>query len=150
MSDPTLPEPENQLRDATVLPDGRPAGTADGPWVEALDALQAAPRHHHLVFETDRVRILDTRIGPGECTPIHTHRWPAVLHVMQWSDFVRRAADGRVLLDTRGRPPPVALPFITRSDPLAPHSLENVGPGDLQVISIELKESAAPDPRTAV
>jgi len=144
MPDPLLPEPETRLRDAAVLP----AGAPDWPWGETLDALQAAPRHHHLVFETDRVRILDTRIGPGECTPVHTHRWSAVLHVMRWSDFVRRDAGGRVLLDTRGRPPPPELPFITRSDPLAPHSLENVGEAELQVISIELKDGAAPDPRT--
>ncbi len=150
MPDPVLPDPETEFRDATVLPGGTAAGSAGWPWMDSLDALQAAPGHHHLVFETDRVRILHTRIGPGDCTPVHTHRWPAVLHVMQWSDFIRRDADGRVLLDTRGRPPPPGLPFITRSDPFPPHSLENVGPGELRVISIELKESAAPDPRAPV
>ena len=51
--------------------------------------------------ENAHVRVLDTRIAPGEQTPAHTHRWPAAHYVVSWSDFVRRAADGTVLLDTR-------------------------------------------------
>jgi hypothetical protein len=34
-------------------------------WPESLDALVAASDHHSLVFETDDVRVLETRIGPG-------------------------------------------------------------------------------------
>jgi quercetin dioxygenase-like cupin family protein len=47
------------------------------PWPDRLDAVLAAPRHHRVVFENDRVRVLDTRIAPGDTVPIHTHRWPA-------------------------------------------------------------------------
>ena len=81
-------------------------------WPESLDALVAAPRHHRVLLENDRVRVLDTRISPGDTVPLHTHRWPAVNHVMRWSDFVRRDADCRVLVDTRGRPPPASLPMV--------------------------------------
>jgi hypothetical protein len=114
------------------------------PWPDALDALQAAPLHHRIVFENDRVRVLDTRIGPGDTTPMHTHRWPAVHHLMSWSDFVRRDANGKVLVDTRGRSAPTSLPFVVWSESLSPHSLENVGAAVLQVVSIELKEAPAP------
>jgi hypothetical protein len=75
---------------------------------------------------------------------MHTHRWPAVHHLMSWSDFVRRDADGKVLVDTRGRPAPASLPLIVWSEPLSPHSLENVGAAELQVVSIELKDAPAP------
>ena len=112
------------------------------PWPESLDALVAAPRHHRLVFENDRVRVLDTRIAPGETVPVHTHRWPAVNHVQSWSDFVRRDADGKVLVDTRGRPAPESLPFVVWGEPLPPHTLENVGAAELHVISVELKDRA--------
>jgi hypothetical protein len=71
--------------------------------------------------------------------PVHTHRWPAVNHIMGWSDFVRRDADGQVLVDTRGRPPPANLPFVVWSEPLPPHTLENVGSTELWVVSIETK-----------
>ena len=47
-------------------------------WLPELDALVAAPKHHRLLFENDRVRVLDTRIAPGDTVPLHTHRWPAV------------------------------------------------------------------------
>jgi hypothetical protein len=113
------------------------------PWPADLDAVRAAPRHHLLILENERVRVLDTRIDPGETVPVHTHRWPAVYHVYSWSDFVRRDADGKVLLDTRGRPPPASLPAVVWSEPLPPHSLENVGAADLHVVSVEMKDRAA-------
>jgi len=114
---------------------------ADWPWDETLDALVAAPAQHRLVFENALVRVLDTRIAPGERTPIHTHRWPAAHYVVSWSDFVRRDAEGAVLVDTRAagaRPVPEAL----WGDALAPHSLENVGPVALHIISTEVKSPA--------
>jgi quercetin dioxygenase-like cupin family protein len=63
--------------------------TPDTEWPDSLDALVAAPDHHTLLYENDRVRVLDTRIRPGEQTPIHTHRWPAAIYVVSWSHFVR-------------------------------------------------------------
>ena len=71
-------------------------------WPEELDAIIAAPRHHTLLFENDAVRVLDTRIAPGETVPLHTHRWPSALYLVNWSDFVRRDGAGTVLADSRG------------------------------------------------
>jgi hypothetical protein len=118
-----------------------PAPLASGAWPDSLDALQAAPKHHRLVLENDRVRVLDTRIAPGDTVPLHTHRWPAVNHILGWSDFVRRGAGGNVLVDTRGRPAPASLPFVVWGEPLPPHTLENVGASELHVVSIEIKDS---------
>lgn len=120
-----------------------PGGPA-WPWPDALDALQAAPRHHRLILENDRVRVLETRVAPGETVPVHTHRWSAVNHVNSWSDFVRRDADGKVLLDTRGRPPPPSGPQTAWAEALPPHTLENVGPNELRVISVEIKAAIIP------
>lgn len=47
-------------------------------WPDDLDALIAAPDHHTLLFEDDRVRVLDTVIRAGDRTPVHSHRWPAI------------------------------------------------------------------------
>ena len=105
---------------------------------DALDALVAAPGQHRLVFENDRVRVLDTRIAPGERTPVHTHRWPAAHYVLSWSDFVRRDAEGKVLVDTRATGPRTA-PEAMWGEPLAPHSLENVGTTAIHIISTEVK-----------
>lgn len=108
-------------------------------WPLSLDALVAAPDHHKLLMENERVRVLDTRIAPGERTPIHTHRWPSALYVLSWSNFVRYDDKGKVLVESRTieafRVPPVVL----WSAPLPPHSLENVGETELHIISVELK-----------
>lgn len=112
-------------------------------WPPALDALVAAPEHHTLLLENAQVRVLDTRIPPGARTAVHTHQWPAVLHVIQWSAFVRRDAEGKVLVDSRERPELATSPGTLWSPPLPPHSLENVGGNDLHVISVEVKSPAA-------
>jgi hypothetical protein len=114
---------------------------SDWPWPDSLDALVVAPGQHRLVFENAYVRVLDTRIAPGERTPVHTHRWPASHYLVSWSDFVRRDAAGTVLVDTRAggpRPAPESL----WGDALAPHSLENVGTVALHIISTEVKSAA--------
>ena len=108
-------------------------------WSDELDALVAAPAHHTLLLENARVRVLETRIPPGEETAIHTHRWPNVQHVLSSPDFIRRDGEGAVLLDTRSAGRPRQSPATLWSDPLPPHSIENVGETDLRVIMVELK-----------
>jgi hypothetical protein len=110
----------------------------------SLDAVVAAPRYHRVLLENEQVRVLDTRVGPGDTVPLHTHRWPAVHHVMSWSDFVRRDEHGAVQVDTRGKAP-VAAGTALWSGPLGPHTLENVGGAELHVISVELKGTMRPD-----
>ncbi len=110
----------------------------DEVWPADLDALIAAPQYHRVLFENDAVRVLDTRVPPGETVPLHTHRWPSVLYILSWSDFVRRDSEGNVVVDSR------TLAKMRREDavwsaPLAPHTLANVGETELRVISVELK-----------
>lgn len=107
-------------------------------WPPELDAVVAAPGHHTVLLENDRVRVLDTLIEPGDRTPVHTHRWPSVYHIVSLTDFVRRDADGTVLVDTR-QAPKGNLPKAMWSDPLPPHSLENVGNVAIHVVSVEIK-----------
>ena len=118
------------------------ASREEAPWPAALDALAAAPDHHTLLFENPTVRVLDTRIAPGTRTPVHTHCWPSVLYVLSWSPFVRRDAAGEVTLDSRTMPQLADPSAALWSPPLPAHSLENVGAGDLRVISVELKHVA--------
>ena len=110
------------------------------PWPEALDALTAAPRFHKLLFENDRVRVLEVRIKPGELVPVHTHRWPGVVYVKSGSDFLRRDDEGELLFDSRTVAPPPATPCAQWTDSLPPHSVENIGNTDIWLITTELKE----------
>lgn len=106
---------------------------------ESLDAMTAAPHHHELLLENDRVRVLDSVVRPGESTPHHTHRWPAVLYVLGTSDFVRKDEAGKVVFDSRTADAPLQPGTAVWSGPLESHSVTNVGDAEIRVISVELK-----------
>ncbi|NIW45057.1 MAG: hypothetical protein GWN14_10210 [candidate division Zixibacteria bacterium] len=109
-------------------------------WPPELDALVASPKQHKLLFENERVRVLETHIAPGETTPAHTHCWPSVYYILSWSDFLRRDGEGNLMVDSREnekfRNPPPSM----WSDALPLHSLENVGDQPITLISFELKD----------
>lgn len=109
------------------------------PWPDSLDALVAAPKHHRLLFEDDRVRILEVRIGPGELVPVHTHRWPGSMCIVSSSDFIRRDDVGKVLFDSRNAGPTPARPNVQWTEPLPPHTVENVGTSEILLFTTELK-----------
>jgi hypothetical protein len=104
-----------------------------------LDAMLAAPDHHEVLLENDRVRVLDTRLAAGERTPIHTHASSAALYVMSWSDFLRRDANGNIIVDSRSWDRQPAIGEALWLPPLPPHSVENIGTRELRLIAVELK-----------
>jgi len=107
-------------------------------WPPALDALSAAPNHHKLLYENDRVRVLEVSISPGETVPLHTHRWPSILYLTTFAHFIRRDEHGNMLMDTRRDDAPV-VPMTTWVEPYPPHTMENVGSATLRAIAVELK-----------
>src|SRR5215469_12704276 len=113
-------------------------------WPTELDALRAAPEYHTLLLETEEVRVLSTRIPVGVTVPVHTHRWPGVYYIQSWSHFVRRDAQGNVLLDTRGGRETEQGSAVW-TEPLGPHSVENVGEREIRIIAVEVKGSARAD-----
>jgi quercetin dioxygenase-like cupin family protein len=107
-----------------------------------LDAMAVAPNHHAVLFENEKVRVLDTLLQPGDQTPIHSHEWPASLYILSWSDFIRYGEDGRILADSRktGAAPPAGSAMWI--EPLPPHSVRNVGDAALRIIAVEIKREA--------
>lgn len=110
------------------------------PWPDALDGPAAAAGNHRVLFENDRVRVLETRIPAGERTPIHTHGAPTATYIISGSSFIRRDEHGAVMLDTKAIDPPFVMPQVAWSDFLPAHSLENTGPEDFVAIGFELKD----------
>ncbi|HSU25985.1 MAG TPA: hypothetical protein VLI65_08395 [Pyrinomonadaceae bacterium] len=111
----------------------------DTETVNSLDAMTAAPDHHELLLENDRVRVLDSVVKPGESTPVHTHRWPAVLYIIGTSDFVRKDDAGNVIFDSRESDAKLHPGSAVWSGALEPHCVTNVGEGEIRVVSVELK-----------
>lgn len=113
-------------------------------WPPELDAVVAAGPYHIVLMENEFVRVLETRIPPGHCVPVHTHQCCASVYLISWSEAIRRDDKGEILLDTRGQTPPT-LGTVGWQEPLGPHTFENVGTCDIHVITTEVKATAAPD-----
>jgi hypothetical protein len=123
-----------------------PSATSRSPnatwsWPDSLDALTAAPAHHALLLENEKMRVMQTRIPPGDALPVHTDRWPGVLFIQAWSDLIRRDQYGTVLLDTRQLPDKLKLNTPLWQDPLPPHTIENVGGAQFNAVQIEIKDA---------
>jgi len=129
-------------QEARVSAESKSGQALEWPWPDSLDAVIAAPRHHKLMFENERVRILEVRIPPGDFVPVHTHRWPSAIYVAKQSDFIRRDGEGNVLFDSRTVGPPPTEALVQWVPPLPPHSVENVGTNEILLISAELKPPA--------
>jgi quercetin dioxygenase-like cupin family protein len=110
------------------------------PWPDDLDAMIAAPGFHKVLFEDDRVRVLDGRVPPGATVPVHTHRWGGVLYIVNASDFVRRDPAGNVQTDTRASHATPVVGTAVWGAPLTPHSFENVGSEEFRTLTVEMKE----------
>jgi len=108
-------------------------------WPDSLDALAAAADFHRLVLENEHVRVLETRIAPGETTPLHTHRWPSTLYVLATAHHVRRDGEGGLLTDTRAAGAPPARGSAVWTAPMPPHTVENVGDSEIHLLNVELK-----------
>ena len=108
-------------------------------WTEELDGVVAAPGHHRVLFENERVRVLETTIRAGDITPVHTHLNPHVMYVVSGSQFVRRDEHGVTMVDT-GADPDWVMPQVLFSEGTPRHTIENTGLDDLVVIGVELKD----------
>jgi hypothetical protein len=53
-------------------------------WDPALDAVVAAPNHHKVIFENERLRVLEVTLEPNDEEPIHLGtKLPSNRDVMQ-------------------------------------------------------------------
>lgn len=71
-------------------------------WDPALDAVTAAPKNHKVIFENDRLRVLEVTLDPDEEEPVHYHRWPSVFVFDQVKGPIHDiASDGTMLPPNR-------------------------------------------------
>lgn len=47
-------------------------------WPDSLEAVNAAPKNHKVLFENDHVRLLEVTVQPGETENMHGHKYPSV------------------------------------------------------------------------
>ena len=106
----------------------------------SLDPVETNPQHYAVVFENDRVRVLEYTDRPGDSTTPHRHP-DSVMYTL--SAFRRRLSSGD---DSRDVEMPAGL---TRWLPAQEHSGENIGQTATHVLFVELKDSPAARPDVA-
>jgi hypothetical protein len=107
----------------------------------ALDGPVAAPEHHRVIFENDRVRVVDFRVGPGETVPVHTHRYATVNYVISLSEFLSFDSSGNLKMDSRNDEAAQREGVVFYQPAFPPlHSVENIGNGEIRGIAVELKD----------
>lgn len=110
-------------------------------WPRAQDAVVAAPKNHKILLENEHVRVLEVTLLPNELEPVHHHRWPSVLYIMEAGDFIDRDAEGNVIMDSRQLPEPLVFPMTMWKDAEAPHSVENLSDTKtIRLIRVESKQ----------
>jgi hypothetical protein len=123
---------------------GRPVAAAKAapvawPWPDSMDAVSAAPRNHKVLYEDERVRILEVTVEPGEKENMHYHRWPSVLIVDSPAKKKEYTSDGKVTSTDRPSEK-TPLPIIVRMGPTPPHAIENLDTNVLHLYRIEMKK----------
>ncbi|MDP1847502.1 MAG: hypothetical protein Q8K79_06910 [Solirubrobacteraceae bacterium] len=99
----------------------------------AGDPTETDPDKYKVVFENDRVRVLEYRDQPGERTSPHSHP-DSVMYTL--SSFERRLIGGEQHRDVQL--PAGRVNWLQAQE----HSGENIGTTDTHVLFIELKEPA--------
>jgi quercetin dioxygenase-like cupin family protein len=98
------------------------------------DPVTSNPDHYKVVFENDRVRVLEYTDQPGDVTTPHAHP-DSVMYTL--SSFRRRLVSGETQRE-------VALEAGTTGWlPAQEHHGENIGDTPTHVIFVELKEGAS-------
>lgn len=98
-----------------------------------LDPVETDPEHYKVVFENDRVCVLEYTDRPGERTTPHEHP-DSVMHTL--SSFRRRLSSGDQLRE-------VEMPAgLTGWLPAQQHAGENIGDTETHVFFVELKDSS--------
>lgn len=97
----------------------------------AADAVQVAPDVYKILFENDRVRLIEARLQPGATTAIHHHR----------ENLVYNLADGTAAFtDESGETVEVSLVAgETMWFPAVNHSTHNTGRTEVRSLLFELK-----------
>lgn len=108
-------------------------------WPASLDAVAAAPRNHRVLLENDRVRVIEITVAPGEREPVHAHCLASVAYVMYEGKYRDYNDQGKLLSEGKESLPESQFPMTLWTEPVAPHSYENVDTKPMRSLHIELK-----------
>ncbi len=97
----------------------------------AYDAVSVAPEIYKVLFENDRVRVLEVTGEPGSRSPMHSHP-DSVMHALNDASIIVTSEQG----DSDRAEVAAGATFWSSA---TTHSVENVGTGTVHFIRVELK-----------
>ncbi len=134
---------------------GRKAADSGWAWPDSLDAVKAAPDNHKVVYEDDRVRILEVLLRPYEFEYMHTHKLPSVMIGSRGKDtssfaivYYRYRYDSSrrlyVITDSTvqhgGGNRPARSGTSSLRGPEGPHAIKNLSNVTIDIFRIEFKK----------
>ncbi len=101
--------------------------------VMAQDPVEASPQNHTVLFENDRVRVLDYHSKPGDKSPMHSHPDYLVYDLDSGYKVKLTSSNGtdKTIEGQSGS--------VTWHEAIT-HTVENTGTTDAHALVIELKE----------
>lgn len=97
-----------------------------------FDAVKVSSKTHKVLFENDKVRVLEVTIQPGEKEPIHTHPYKSITIIEKPSRVRYYDEDGNTLEE-------VQLEGVSWLEPMGLHAAENIGTSVFKGYRIEMK-----------
>ena len=125
---------------ATNKPASTPVKSSAWPWPASMDAVVAAPKNHKVLYEDDRIRILDVTVLPSEKENVHDHPWPSVL-IIDYPRKIRDTYSDGTVVERDSPSPQTPIPIVERMAPQPPHSVENLDTETMHLYRVELKKT---------
>ncbi len=126
-----------------------PSEVLCNPASHELDAVRAAPAMHRVVFENERVRVLEIVLPPLAVEPVHVHALPSVItgdtgggEGARFLYTSYRYDDGRWIEEERNEIEPTPGRRTVWAAPEGPHSIANIGAVPVRFQRIEVKPEA--------
>jgi len=118
----------------------------DWTWSDKLDAVNVASKNHHIVYEDQKVRVLQVICPPGSEEPVHTHQYSSTMWFTHSARFMYytyvASKNGRLVkkdsVEVKGFPAE-ALNKGQKVDREGPHSVKNISTDTLLAYRIEYK-----------
>lgn len=114
--------------------------TAKWEWDDSLDATKAAKQNHKMVYEDEKVRILQVVCPPGNEEPVHTHKYPSTMWVTQPGHLMY--LDHKLVKQDSFEIQPRTAQQLNKGEqmpPEGPHSIHNIGPTTYIAYRVEYK-----------
>lgn len=103
-------------------------------WSDSLEAVKIAPNSHKIVYEDNKVRLLQVILQPKTIEPIHTHQFKSIMWFIKATPMTYYQYDlsknGKYEITDSIKIPQMPVEALNHGDvvePEVPHAVKNTG-----------------------